>query len=172
MFALRRLFGDLRRADQRGVVVSSPLVDSGWRVIDAPSSFAIRYSQNDLDETLRMALIGELDLTAVGMLDEHLRDLKPSGLRVRLDLSGLRFMDCSGLNTIVAALTEAERAGRPLEVDPQLTSGVQRMIRLADVAEVFWPVSRCGRGFSSEPSPAPVSAGYAASVLAAAAAVA
>jgi hypothetical protein len=89
-----------------------------------------------------------------------------------LDLSGLRFMDCSGLNTIVAALTEAERAGRPLEVDPQLTSGVQRMIRLADVAEVFWPVSRCGRGFSSEPSPAPVSAGYAASVLAAAAAVA
>lgn len=139
-------------ADQRDVVVSSSMVEACWRVIDAPSSFAIRYSHNDLDETLSMALIGELDLAAVGILRDHLRDLKPSGMRVRLDLSRLRFLDCSGLNAIVAALADAERSRWQLEVDPQVTAGVERTIRLADVAELFWPTSRRDQGSTLVPS--------------------
>lgn len=117
------------------------------RIIDAPSSsFAIQYREHAGDDTLRMTLLGELDLAVAGILRDHLRELMCLGVRVRLDLSRLRFMDCSGVNAIAAALEDANRSGWELQVDRRVTASVERMIRLAEVADVLWPCDAAAEG--------------------------
>jgi anti-sigma B factor antagonist len=51
-----------------------------------------------------LRLVGELDLASVPILDACLRNLLATGSRyVRADLSGLSFLDCTGLGVLVEA---------------------------------------------------------------------
>jgi anti-sigma B factor antagonist len=70
-----------------------------------------------LDEGLRVRLSGELDIATAARAEAELRraeDESPSTIAV--DLSGLSFMDSTGLRLVVAASARARDAGRRLLV--------------------------------------------------------
>jgi anti-anti-sigma factor len=112
--------------------------DPGWT--GTRPGFEIR-QRHDADGTLRVTLTGELDLAVADGLRDQLDQLRRSGRRVRLDLSELEFIDCSGLNGILGALEAARRGHGELEVDRLVSPGVRRITSLADVASALWPAA-------------------------------
>lgn len=96
--------------------------------------------RHDADGALRVALSGELDLAVSNCLRLGLRELGRGTRPVRLDLSALDFIDCSGVGAIVGALAEARRGRWELEVDRAVSPIVERVITLTGVATDLWPV--------------------------------
>ena len=78
-------------------------------------AFAIR-EHPDRDGMLRLTLLGYLDLTTAETFRSRLAELKPSGRPVRLDLSQLAFIDSSGIQALLAVLTDARWTGWQLDV--------------------------------------------------------
>jgi anti-anti-sigma factor len=95
--------------------------------------------RQDADGALRLTLIGEMDFAVTDRLQARLDQLRPSQRRVRLDLSQLEFIDCSGIRAILNALAESRRDARELEVGRTVSTPVERVISLADVAPDLWP---------------------------------
>lgn len=95
--------------------------------------------RDDADGALRVALAGELDLAVSNRLRLRLRELGRGMRPVRLDLSALDFIDCSGVGVIVGALAEARRGCWELEVDPAVSPIVDRVIALTGVNRDLWP---------------------------------
>jgi anti-anti-sigma factor len=107
----------------------------------------LRYRHRaDPDGALRLILLGEVDVAVAEDLLARLRELEHSHARVRLDLSQLRFIDLGGLDAILAALAEARRTGRELEVDPQVSPSVQRLIDYVGASRMIWPGRHRGGG--------------------------
>jgi anti-anti-sigma factor len=80
-----------------------------------------------------LALYGELDLGSVAELDRQLDEIERTGpLRLVIDLSGLRFMDSTGLASIVQAQRRAQASGREL-VLRRPTSQVRRLFELTGI---------------------------------------
>jgi anti-sigma B factor antagonist len=104
----------------------------------AGPSFEIRESL-DADGAVRMALIGELDIAVADRVEERLRQLREDDRRTRLDLSELEFIDSSGVRTIVLGLKHARQTGHLLEVDPRVSSTVERMIQIMGIGPQLWP---------------------------------
>jgi anti-anti-sigma factor len=100
--------------------------------------FAIRETV-DLDQTVRLALLGDLDLATAEGLTTRLAELKSAGRPVRLDLSQLAFVDSAGIQALLLALTDARWTGWPLEVAPQVSPTVERAAQILGIARVFWP---------------------------------
>jgi anti-anti-sigma factor len=82
---------------------------------------------------LRLRLTGELDIGSVPELRHRIEELRDEKLPVRLDLSGLEFMDSSGIHLLVTAFDHARTDGWDFEVDPALTPQVARLFRLSNV---------------------------------------
>jgi anti-sigma B factor antagonist len=104
---------------------------SGTSILD------IRFSQ-EADSVHRLGVTGELDAeTGPRLLASLLQD----GLvgEVRLDLSGVTFIDCSGLSILLRGLREARRHGHELAVDPDVSHPVERMIEMTGVGRLVWP---------------------------------
>ena len=93
----------------------------------------------EADETVRLILLGELDLAVGDELTGGLRQLSDSGRSVRLDLSKLAFIDSSGLRTLLVALTKARSDGWHLEIMRRLSPSVERVAQIVGVARVLWP---------------------------------
>ena len=93
----------------------------------------------EADETVRLILLGELDLAVGDELTGRLRQLRDSGRSVRLDLSKLAFIDSSGLRTLLLALTKARSDGWHLEIMRRLSPSVERVAQIVGVARVLWP---------------------------------
>jgi anti-anti-sigma factor len=93
----------------------------------------------DLDGALRLTLLGGLDIVVADRLTARLRVLRSWGRHVRIDLSALEFIDCTGLEAIMDELASARRAGHPVEVDRPVSAPVKRVITFMDVADVLWP---------------------------------
>jgi anti-anti-sigma factor len=73
----------------------------------------------DEDDVTVMVLSGEFDLAGVEEFDSELAKLEAGGPKVLLvDLSGLHFMDSSGLRALVMADQRAKKAGRRLAIVP------------------------------------------------------
>ena len=93
-------------------------------------------SQHEADGIL-ITLEGELDLASAPRLDEELGRAEESGARlVRLDLSGLTFMDSTGMRTLLLAQRRAQ------ETEHQLTlrrgpHQVQRVFELTGSLDTF-----------------------------------
>ena len=104
----------------------------------AGPSFEIRESV-DADGAARLALIGELDIAVADWLEERLRVLRQEGRRVRLDLSQLDFIDSSGVRTLVLGLKHARESDQALEVDPEVSGTVRRMIEIMGIERQLWP---------------------------------
>jgi anti-anti-sigma factor len=93
----------------------------------------------DLDGALRLTLLGGLDIVVADRVAGRLQSLRASEGPVRLDLSELEFIDCTGLEAIVDELAAARRLGQRLEVDRPVSAPVKRVITFMDVSAVLWP---------------------------------
>lgn len=83
----------------------------------------------------RVRLAGELDIATAPHADEELRHAETGGPeRLTLDLSGLSFMDSTGLRLVVAAEQRAQECGRELIV-ARGPEAVQRVFELTGVDE-------------------------------------
>ncbi|MBV8999541.1 MAG: STAS domain-containing protein [Solirubrobacterales bacterium] len=109
----------------------------------AGPSFEIREAV-DADGAVRLALIGELDIAVADRVEERFRRLREEGRRVRLDLSGLEFIDSSGVRAIVLGLKHSREAGHELEVDRRISAAVQRMIEIMGIGPQLWPEDSTG----------------------------
>jgi hypothetical protein len=54
-------------------------------------------------------------------------------------VSGLGFVDCTGLRVIVDAVARARRSGVRFEVDRPVSAPVKRVITYLDAASQLWP---------------------------------
>jgi anti-sigma B factor antagonist len=93
----------------------------------------------DADGAVRLSLVGELDLSVTDRLRGRIDELQRSKRRVRLDLSQLDFIDCSGVGAILNALAQARGNQRALEVDRCVSPNVSRVISLVQIAPDLWP---------------------------------
>jgi anti-anti-sigma factor len=91
------------------------------------------------DGSLRLMLIGELDVAVIDHLSTRLAALRREGYRVRLDLSGLEFIDWSGIQQIIRAVSEARRDRWTLHVDGPMTAQVAQTVDLVGVRAFLWP---------------------------------
>ena len=91
------------------------------------------------DGTLRLMLMGELDVAVVEHLATRLRELRKEGYPVRLDLSGLQFIDSSGIQEIIREISHARRDSWQLEVDGPMTDQVARTVDLVGARAFLWP---------------------------------
>lgn len=101
-------------------------------------TFGVRET-TDPDGATRILLIGELDLAGVAQLDECLGPLRKARAHTRLDLSGLKFIDSSGLRVLVTSRRDAERDGWQLEIEKDLCPQVHKLVELTGVAPTLWP---------------------------------
>ena len=121
------------------------MVDSKPFTMDGPGGtgpdqplFGVRQRQ-DVDGAVRMTLVGELDLSTTEGLRARLDEVQRAKRRVRLDLSELEFIDCSGIRAILDAMAQARRDGAPLEVDRSVSPIVGRIVSLGTIAADLWP---------------------------------
>ena len=78
---------------------------------------------------------GELDMATVGSVEQELKRLHESGFRaIVLDLSGLTFMDSSGLHLVIRWAQESSRDGFVFELEPGPPQ-VQRLFELTAVID-------------------------------------
>jgi anti-sigma B factor antagonist len=87
---------------------------------------------------VRVALRGELDLSTVGKLEDELRRVEGRAPLVVLDLSGLSFLDSTGLRCVVGADERAREGGRRLVVvkGPDAVQRVFSITRLDERLEM------------------------------------
>lgn len=84
-------------------------------------------------QQVRIALEGELDLSSALTFDEEIRRAEERRPRTLvIDLSGLKFLDSTGLRLIMSAHSRAKTRGHHLAI-VEGTSPVQRIFRLAGV---------------------------------------
>jgi anti-anti-sigma factor len=101
--------------------------------------------RHDADGAVRMTLVGELDLSATDGLRERLDEVQRGKRRVRLDLSELEFIDCSGIRAILDAMAQARREGTALEVERSVSPMVGRIVSLGSIAGDLWPSDGSGQ---------------------------
>jgi anti-sigma B factor antagonist len=100
-----------------------------------PGTLALRVSQ--LDGAYRIEALGELDLAGVPALATQLaRALESPATEVHLDLSGLGFIDSTGLGEIVRAQRECDRNGCEFRV-LRATGQVAEIIRFTGLDAVL-----------------------------------
>jgi anti-anti-sigma factor len=102
--------------------------------------FGVR-ERDDADGAVRITLTGELDLSATPGLRVRLGEMQRAKRPIRLDLSELEFIDCSGIRAILEAMAEARREGYALEVDRDVSPMVGRIVSLGSIASELWPAA-------------------------------
>jgi anti-anti-sigma factor len=108
--------------------------------------------RQDADGAVRLSLIGELDLSVTAQLRGRIDELQRSQRRVRLDLSQLEFIDCSGVGAILNAMAQARGNRRALEVDRRVSPNVSRLISLVQIAPDLWPGDSLAEGAAGTPA--------------------
>lgn len=88
-------------------------------------------------EWVRLRLTGELDLGSVPELEHRLAQLRAENQAVCLDLSGLEFMDSSGIHLLMSELGDASKDGWSLTISPDLPSQISRLFRLVNLDRVL-----------------------------------
>jgi anti-anti-sigma factor len=87
-----------------------------------------------------LVLTGELDLHTGAALARQLTSTELRN-RLALDLSGVDFIDSSGLGTIVGALQRSRAAGGTLAVIAPSGSRMERMLALAGLSDRIRPLT-------------------------------
>ena len=95
------------------------------------SDLSIRVQRTSDLQTI--GLVGELDIATAGRLEQAIREVEGEP-RVCLDLSGLRFIDSTGLRVLLVADAAATAAGRALTLrrGPERVHRVFRQARLEE----------------------------------------
>jgi anti-sigma B factor antagonist len=88
-------------------------------------------------DAIEIAALGELDAATVGVLDRELKKAEASTARqIILDLSGLDFIESSGLRLLVIAARRSKADSNRLAVAPG-AGRVARMLRLSGVDRIL-----------------------------------
>jgi anti-anti-sigma factor len=98
-------------------------------------------------DMVAVSAIGELDLATANLLDEELRRVHELSPRLLvLDLRGLRFLDSTGIRTILAADARAQEDGAQLKVvrGPEAVDRIFRLTGIGDRLDIVDEFS--GRG--------------------------
>ena len=98
--------------------------------------------RDDPDGSRRLILTGELDIASAPGLRKRLHELGAARRSVRLDLSQLDFMDSTGISIILLGLKDSIRNGWKLEVDPDVSPQVGRLIEITSLDRQLWPEGR------------------------------
>lgn len=99
----------------------------------SPFSFRV---EHDSGEIYVIELFGELDLAGVELASEQLEKASASGAReIVVDLSGLQFIDSTGLGVLVSA-NARERSATRLRFR-RASGAVARVIRVTGLDEVL-----------------------------------
>ncbi len=108
-----------------------------------PAAFEIADGDGS-DGTVRLVVSGELDLASSPQLAARLDEFEARGAPVYLDISGLTFIDSSGLAVLIRHAQDAGRDGR-LEIGRDgLHRHVQRVIELLGAEQALWPSQASG----------------------------
>ncbi len=102
----------------------------------ANSSFAIGVASSP-DRSVRVRPEGELDLASSPTLALALRHEITAGHDVLLDLSGVRFIDSTGLAVILSAVRDAESASGSLRIATAVSPEARHLFRLTAVEDVL-----------------------------------
>ena len=88
-----------------------------------------------------VTISGEIDIQSSPQLrDQLLRIIRRHGARLALDLSGVTFMDCAGINVLLAARRRAQLEGGSLRV-LRASPRVRRIISLTRLDHVLMPAA-------------------------------
>jgi anti-anti-sigma factor len=79
---------------------------------------------------LKLRLTGELDMESAPVLRHRLEELRSEKRPLRLDLSGLGFMDSSGIQELVVAFEKARAERWVFEIQPTLSPQVERLFEV------------------------------------------
>jgi anti-sigma B factor antagonist len=85
------------------------------------------------DGRVCIAVTGELDLSHADELRQSLERELRDGQRLLLDLSGVTFIDSTGLSAIVNAVAQSRGSGGGLEVSSDLQPQARRLMELTGV---------------------------------------
>ncbi|HYZ53880.1 MAG TPA: STAS domain-containing protein [Streptosporangiaceae bacterium] len=97
--------------------------------------FALRVRPHDRETIVGVS--GEIDLLTAGQLRHILeRTIRSHCPRLVLDMSGVRFMDCAGVRSLVAVQQQAERLGGTLRL-AAVSAPVARIIQLSGLQGRF-----------------------------------
>jgi anti-anti-sigma factor len=88
------------------------------------------------DGLARVNVSGELDLSTQPAFESTLHQLRVRHMRIRLDLTGLEFMDMAGLHALERAIMIAQRDDS-LKVDPHVSAQVRRLLEVARLEELL-----------------------------------
>lgn len=80
-------------------------------------------------------LVGELDITSAGALQERLTSIVENG-NLRVDMSSVEFVDSSGLGALVQLHNLATDRGNRLELHG-VPERVQRLLEITKLTELF-----------------------------------
>jgi len=80
---------------------------------------------------------GEIDVSTASSLEEALRSCLASSGRVIIDLSGVRFMDSTGLNVLIRAQTSKAEQPSPVLRLAAVPERVSKLLRLTQLDAVF-----------------------------------
>lgn len=114
----------------------------------APSTRLVIDARCPSPGTVRVAVVGEIDLSNSDTLRVRLRNVlsAPHLHHIEIDLAGVTFLDCSGITLLVVLARAAARTGCRLQItDPQPV--VRRVLDLTGLLDVLTA------GFDSAPLP-------------------
>lgn len=103
----------------------------------------------DRDHLIQVVLRGELDLSTVEKVEEELRQIEERADKLLvLDLSGLTFLDSTGLRLMVTADQRARKAGRRVAIvkGPETVHRVFTITKLDERLEMVDDVTELDRG--------------------------
>jgi anti-sigma B factor antagonist len=80
---------------------------------------------------------GEVDLYSAGDFATALEDAATSAPHLVVDLTGVRFMDSTGLRALLQAQRRSDDAGSRLELAVDPSGPVARLLELAGVSDLF-----------------------------------
>jgi anti-sigma B factor antagonist len=127
--------GDHAAGPANGCVARMDLErETDTRVELAPAPFEVRRVDHPLGVVLSVA--GELDLATAPLLQEELERAMSAAEAVVIDLSGLGFIDSSGLRILVRAERELRALGRQL-VLVRGSRAVDRVFQLTSLDRYF-----------------------------------
>ena len=89
-------------------------------------------------DPLRVVADGELDAASAGTLASALDEATAAGTGIALDLSGVSFIDSSGLRVIAAEVQRANAAGAPFAVS-DASDAVRRIFEMTGLTSLLAP---------------------------------
>jgi anti-sigma B factor antagonist len=86
-------------------------------------------------DAVRVLPVGELDMATVSALEAQVTELREAGFRrIVIDLRGLRFIDSSGLHSLLRCDEQARRNGASLQL-VRASPPVQRVFEITGLSD-------------------------------------